>query len=422
MNVFKNMNNDFIPVKSKKNKIKRGKIFFVFLILIFLAVAALSGFTIGKMTDGKITIKGNSDLYKATKLTDLFDNSLIEQTWAILKSDFVDQQKLDEKEMFYGALKGFVAASGDPYTVLFDPETAKEFEDQIGGAFEGIGAEIGIKDGLVVVVAPLPDSPAAKAGLMSGDKIFSVDAKQVTGMSLDKVVRMIRGAKGTNVSLIIVRGNEEPREVVITRGVIELKSVKWEFRDDGILKIDLMAFNVDTTDLFMQIIKEAKMKNPKAIVLDLRNNPGGLLDTALDVASAWVQADLLLIEKFGDSREISYNGSKKAFFKNMPTVVLINQGSASGSEIVAGALQDYGLAKIVGEKSFGKGSVQAVKKLSDGSSLKVTIAKWLTPKGRSINDEGIKPDTEIKFTKEDFDQKKDPQLAKAIEILLKKGK
>ena len=420
------MNNNFnaeaTKQGSKKTKKKKGKVFYVFIFLIFIFVASLSGFTVGKFSEGKITIKGNPTLYKETKLTELFDNSLVEQAWTILKSDFVDQGKLDEKEMFYGALKGFVSAAGDPYTVLFDPQTAKEFEDQIAGAFEGIGAEIGLKEGVVVVVAALPDSPASKASLMSGDKIFSVDAKQVTGMSLDKVVRMIRGAKGTNVSLIIVRGDEEPREVVITRDVIELKSIKWQFRDDGILKIDLMAFNVDTTDLFMQIVKEAKAKNPKGIVLDLRNNPGGLLDTALDIASAWVQTDLVLIEKFGDGREISYNGSKNAFFKGLPTVVLINQGSASGSEIVAGALQDYGLAKIVGQKSFGKGSVQAVKKLSDGSSLKVTIAKWLTPKGRSINDEGIKPDIEVKFTKEDFDQKKDPQLDKAIEILLKKDK
>ncbi|MEK7159551.1 MAG: S41 family peptidase [Patescibacteria group bacterium] len=420
------MNNNFnaeaTKQGNKKTKKKKGKVFYVFIFLIFIFIVSLSGFTVGKFSEGKITIKGNPTLYKETKLTELFDNSLVEQAWTILKSDFVDQGKLDEKEMFYGALKGFVSAAGDPYTVLFDPQTAKEFEDQIAGAFEGIGAEIGLKEGVVVVVAALPDSPASKAGLMSGDKIFSVDAKQVTGMSLDKVVRMIRGAKGTNVSLIIVRGDEEPREVVITRDVIELKSIKWQFRDDGILKIDLMAFNVDTTDLFMQIVKEAKTKNPRGIILDLRNNPGGLLDTALDIASAWVQTDLVLIEKFGDGREIAYNGSKNAFFKGLPTVVLINQGSASGSEIVAGALQDYGLAKIVGQKSFGKGSVQAVKKLSDGSSLKVTIAKWLTPKGRSINDEGIKPDIEVKFTKEDFDQKKDPQLDKAIEILLKKDK
>lgn len=409
-------------MKQLSTKIKTEKTAAIVIVVVLLIITSLGGFVFGKITSGKITIKGNLNLYKETKLTELFNNSLIEQAWTILKSDFVDQKKLDEKEMFYGALKGFVTASGDPYTVLFDPQTAKEFEDQIAGAFEGIGAEIGLKEGLVVVVAALPDSPAAKSGLMSGDKIFSVDAKQVTGMGLDKVVRMIRGPKDTNVSLIIVRGDEEPREVVITRDVIELKSIKWQFRDDGILKIDLMAFNVDTTDLFMQIVKEAKVKNPKGIILDLRNNPGGLLDTALDVASAWVQTDLVLIEKFGDGREIAYNGSKKSFFKGLPTVVLINQGSASGSEIVAGALQDYGLAKIVGQKSFGKGSVQAVKKLSDGSSLKVTIAKWLTPKGRSINDEGIKPDVEIEFTKADFDAKKDPQLDKAIEMLLKEVK
>lgn len=404
-----------IENKNKKKSFKKVILSLVVVVLCLLFYAG--GYTFGKLSEGKINFKVDPDLYKQTKLTSMFQGKLIEQVWTILKTDFVDQEKIDEKELYYGALKGFVSGVGDPYTVLFDPETSKEFEDQISGKFEGIGAEIGLRDGVVTIIAPLPGTPAENAGLKAGDKVYSVDSLEVIGMSLDKVVRLIRGAKGTEVTLLIVSGNEEPRDVVITRGVIELDSVKWEFRDDGIAYVELSSFNGDTVEQFDNFIKELKQKSPKGMILDLRNNPGGLLDTALDISSYWIEDELLLIEKFGDGREIEYKAGNKAALKNIKTVVLINEGSASGSEIVAGALQDYEIADILGEKSFGKGSVQALKKLPDGSSLKVTIAKWLTPKGNSINDEGITPNVEVDMTPQDYVDEKDPQLEKALELL-----
>lgn len=412
------MDNSLKQVKNKKCRSK--KVFWSFVVIFLLFVFYLGGYVIGKVGEGKIELKVNPELYAETELPTLFDSSLIQQIWTILKTDYVDKDKLNAKELYYGALKGFVEGVGDPHTNLLDPETAKEFEDQIDGDFEGIGAQIGLKDGLIVVVAPLPETPAAKAGLLAGDKIYAVDGQEVIGLSLEKVVRLIRGPNGTNVTLLIVRGDEDPREVTITRSVIEMKSVKWEVQSDGIAYIELNGFNSDTADLFKKAIKDIKNKQAKGIILDLRNNPGGLLSTAVDVCSYWIEKDLLLVEKFGDGNEVTYNAGDEAPFKGYPTVVLINEGSASGSEIVAGAFQDYQIATIVGKKSFGKGSVQALKKLPDGSSLKVTIAKWLTPKGRSINDEGIVPDVEVNLTTADVEKKLDPQLTRAMEILAEK--
>ncbi len=403
-----------------KNKKITKKIVITLVVIAFIFLFYMAGYISGKLGEGKIELKVNPQLYQETDLPEMFSGTLLQQIWSVIKTDYVDQENIDEKELYYGALKGFVAGVGDPYTVLLDPETAKEFDQQISGEFEGIGAEIAIKDGIVTVVAPLPDTPADKAGLLAGDKIYAVDGTEVIGMSLDKVVRMIRGPKGTEVTLLIVRGDDEAKELIIARGVIELKSVKWSFRPDGLAYIELNSFNGDTTDLFNQAAAEIVAKKPKGIILDLRNNPGGLLDTAIDICSFWLDSEVAVIERFGDGRETEYKTENKSPLKGFPTVVLINKGSASGSEILAGAFQDYGIATTVGEQSFGKGSVQVLKKLPDGSSIKVTIAKWLTPKGTSINDQGIAPDVAVEITKEDFDNKKDPQLDKAVELLLKK--
>ena len=398
---------------------KRG-IVVVVIVLLFVIFSGV-GFVIGKVTTGKISLKIDPNIYQETALPDFFQNSLTKQVWSIMNNDFVDKTKLEDKELFYSALRGLVNGLGDPYTVFFDPETTKEFDEQIDGRFGGIGAELSVKDGgIMTIVAPMPETPAEKAGLMPGDKIFSVDGKEVSGMILEKVVRLIRGPEGTTVTLVIVRGEEEPKEYIITRAIIEMKSVKYEFRPDGLAYLQISGFNSDTSELVSKFEKELKTKKPRGIIVDLRNDPGGLLETALDIGSKWVEKDVLLIEKFGDGREIKYNAGSKAVFKGYPTVVLINEGSASASEIVAGALQDYKLATLVGKKSFGKGSVQMLKKLTDGSAVKVTVAKWLTPNGRSINELGIEPDITVEFTKADFDAKKDPQMEKALEILNKK--
>ncbi|KKR08595.1 MAG: Carboxy-terminal-processing protease [Parcubacteria group bacterium GW2011_GWC2_39_14] len=390
------------------------------IVIILLGIFFAGGYVLGKVTDGKITFKGDIELYKPTKLSNLFESKLLEQVWTIIQTDFVDKDKIDEKKLFYGAIAGFVSGLEDQHTVFLDPETTAEFEDAISGAFEGIGAEIAIKDGLLTIVSPLQGSPSERAGLLPGDIVFKVDGKDIFGLSVEKAARLIRGPRGTEVTLTIVRGDEDPLEIKIVRDVITTKSVEWQFRDDGLVHIKLKAFNGDTSELMKEFAKEVKAKNPKGIILDLRNDPGGLLDTALDVCSYWIENQVVLIEKFGDGRETKYQANNLAPFKNIPTVVLINQGSASGSEIVAGALQDYEISKLVGEKSYGKGSVQTLKKLPDGSSIKVTVAKWFTPKMRTINELGIAPDVEVDFTRADAEAKKDPQLDAAIKELQKK--
>lgn len=400
---------------SKKSK---GKIFSIAIAVILACFFFFAfGMIVGKIGSGKLTLNINPNLYAETELPAAFNNTLFKQVWTIIKDDYVDKDKLTDKDLFYGALTGFVSGVGDPYTVFLDPETTKDFEDQISGQFQGIGAEIGLKDGAVLVVAPLPDTPAARAGILAGDRIFAVDGKDVFGLSLDTVVRMIRGEKGTTVKLLISHEGDEAKELSIVRDVIEIKSVKWTFRDDGIAYVEISAFNEDTTPLFNKFVKEAKGKELKGIIVDLRNNPGGLLDSALELSAYWLENKLILIEKFGDGTETKYDSDNNAPLKKNKTVILVNQGSASGSEILAGALQDNQAATIVGKQTFGKGSVQALKKLPDGSSVKVTIAKWLTPNGRSISDEGVAPDVVVEITKKDIEDKKDPQLDKAVELL-----
>src|SRR6056297_311876 len=403
----------------KKNIIKKIILFVV--VLAVLIGLFFGGYVAGKVTSGKLNLRFNPDMYQQTELPEIFESNLIEQIWTILQTDYVHGDKIKQKELFYGAMKGFVSGVGDPYTVFLDPETSKDFEEQMSGEFEGIGAEIAMRDEVVTIVAPLPGTPADKAGLMPEDKIYKVDEKETVGMSLEEVVKLIRGPKGTEVTLLIVRGSEPPQEVVITRGLIEVKSVEWEERPDDIVYVEISSFNEDTVPLFRKMINKVDFSTKTGLIMDLRSNPGGLLQAALEIPSYWVEKNqVVLVEKFSEDKQTQYTAGNSDYFADIPTVVLIDQGSASGSEIVAGALQDYDKATIVGKKSFGNGSVQSLRKLPDGSSIKVTVAEWLTPNGRGINEQGIQPDVEIDYTRENYENDKDPQLEKAIEILLTK--
>ena len=357
----------------------------------------------------------------SNKLTADVDFNLFWKVWDLLKKDYVDQNKLDDKTMFYGALKGLVESTGDPYTVFMAPKLAKEFSNDLAGTFEGIGAEIGKKGDVITIIAPLADMPAEKVGLKAGDKIYAIDGKTTAGLAVDEAVSKIRGPKGTDVTLTIYReGFEKTQDFKITRQAIVVKSVRTEMRDDGIFVITITNFNDDTTNLFKQAAQKAVEKNPKGIILDLRNNPGGYLETAIDVASEWIDQGVVVSEQFSSEKKNDYSHRGLARLKNFPTVVLVNQGSASASEIVAGALKDDGKATIVGMKTFGKGSVQTLEDISDGSSIKITVAKWLTPKGYNINEQGIAPDVEVDLTVDDYNKNKDPQMDKALEILNKK--
>lgn len=366
---------------------------------------------------GKLIGKYSDD--SKGRLTEDVKFNLFWEVWDDIFDTYVDKDELSEKTLFYGALRGMVAAVDDPYTVFMDPKISKEFSEDLAGTFEGIGAEIGIKNNVLTIVAPLPDMPAEAAGLRSGDQVLAIDSESTMNMTLDQAVSKIRGPKGTEVVLSIFReGFESLEDIAIKRDKIIVKSVRTEARDSGVFVIEITNFNDDTKILFDQAVQKIATVNPKGIILDLRNNPGGYLDTSIEMASEWVEKALVVQEKSNEKIENEHLSRGRARLKNFPTVVLINQGSASASEIVAGALQDYDLATIIGKKSFGKGSVQSLLQLSDGSSVKITSTKWLTPNGRSINDEGIMPDYEVNLTIEDYNANNDPQLEVAEKFLL----
>jgi carboxyl-terminal processing protease len=367
---------------------------------------------------GKLTGKYSQDSGK--RLTQDIDFNLYWEVWDILKSRYVDKGKVNEKELFYGSLRGLASSLEDPYTVFFDPKDSQDFSNDLSGTFEGIGAEIGIRNGVITVIAPLSGMPAEKAGLKAGDKIIAINGTSTANMTVDEAVSKIRGPKDTEVKLTIFRqGLKETEDYKIKRDVIYVKSVKTELRKDKIFVITITNFNEDTVGLFKEAVREAIKNNPKGIIIDLRNNPGGFLDSAVNLASEWVpNGQVIVSEKSSDGKEdVSYNSEGVQHLNSYPTIVLVNGGSASASEILAGALKDYGLAKIVGEKTFGKGSVQGLELLSDGSLIKITVAKWFTPQGDSINEEGIKPDVEIRFSEDDFKDNRDSQLNSAVNIL-----
>ena len=336
--------------------------------------------------------------------------------WNLLKETYY-RQPLSDKELYYGALRGLVGSTEDPYTVFFDPKETKDFTESLEGSFDGIGAEIGVKEDQLQVVAPLPNTPAERAGLKPGDAILRIDGKDTTGMAVDEAVSLIRGPRGTKVVLTILSASaKEPKDVSITREKIVIESVRFEIGEDGIAVISLYFFNQEADGLFQQVVNEVLAKNAKGIILDLRSNPGGLLDVGIDIASTWIGDKPVVIEKSpSDSR--TFSGTTEPRLKEISTVVLVNGGSASASEILAGALQDYGLAKIVGTQTFGKGSVQDYRELPDGSAVKITVAEWLTPNGRSIQDTGITPDVVVEVIPADADAKRDAQKEKARELL-----
>lgn len=367
--------------------------------------------SISDIVDGKF--KNNTALTKTADF-DLFWN-----VWKLLEKEYVNKDKLTEKEMLYGAIHGLVSATNDPYTVFMDPKQAKSFDDDMAGTFEGIGAEIGIKKNVLVVVAPLPDTPAEKAGVRAGDIILSINGTSTQNMTTDKAVSLIRGPKGTEVVLRVLHlSDSKDTEIKIKREAIIVKSVRTELRADGIYVIKVSNFNNDTEELFIKAVSDAMLKKPKGIILDLRNNPGGYLETAISMASFWVKEGVVVSEHFHDGSVNEYKAEGQALLNGIKTVVLVNQGSASASEIVSGALKDYKLATIVGKQTFGKGSVQVLENLSDGSSLKITVAKWMTPKGDNIGEKGIAPDIDVDLTAKDYEANKDPQLEAGLKVLL----
>lgn len=375
-------------------------------------------------TSEKITIKRIDDLVenlggvntKKVKKEDV-DLSVFWETWNALGSNFLNQEVFNKKEQVYGATKGLVSSLKDPHTAFMTPKETAEFEESISGEFEGIGAEIAIRDEHLVVITPLKNSPAELAGLKAGDMIYKIDGESTFGISADVAVTKIRGPKGEKVTLTIIRkGEDKPFDIEIVRDNIILHNIEFEMKED-IAILEISQFGTDLVREFRDLIPQITLENPEGVIVDLRNNGGGLLDAALEIATEFFDQKIIVKTKgrqFGDSGDLK--SGKNGAFINTPLIVLTNQGSASASEIFAGATQDHKRGLVIGTKTFGKGSVQNVIPLSDGASLKVTIAEWLTPIGRSIHKEGIAPDEEIERTKEDHENDQDPVMDRALEI------
>lgn len=374
--------------------------------------------------NGEVEISKVIDLYSKSRSSEVSFNQFW-QVWQKVKQKYVDQP-VDEVELFYGALEGMVAGLNDPYSIYFPPVEAKDFAEDLAGEFGGIGAEIGIRKEQLTIIAPLPESPAEKAGLKPGDKIYAVDGEDTHGLTIEEAVAIIKGEKGTTVVLTISHdGYDQIEEVTIVRDVITIPTIHWEMMEDSIAYLRVSFINENTWDSFDKAVREILQAAPKGMVFDLRSNPGGYLQTSVDIASEWVEEGLIVSEKFSEQKVNEYKSRGNHRLVGMPTVVLVDKGSASGAEIIAGALQDYGVATLVGMQTFGKGSVQELEPLVDGSSLKLTVARWFTPKDRQIDKEGIVPDEVIEemFIKEESETEgeevkyKDVGLEKALEIL-----
>ena len=413
----KTLESQAIILEKKKSK---RRSFLGALLILLVAVSFGGGFYMGQEKISKNRQVALSNVSAEVKNQDAFDFNVYFEVWQSLKSDFVYKNKFKDKEMFYGSLKGLAASVKDPYTVFMTPDETKEFSNELAGTFEGIGAEVGMRNNIITIIAPLSGMPAEKAGLKAGDKIYAIDGKTAVGLTVDEAVKKIRGTKGTFVTLTVIRDKENtPKDIKIERGIILVKSVTVTYRPDGLAVIKVSSFNDDTLALFNAAVKEIVVKKPKGIILDLRNNPGGYLDTAVAMASEWVKGGPVVLEQSGDGKRTEYPSNGSALLQAYKTIVLVNGGSASASEIVAGALRDYKKATLVGEKTYGKGSVQTIRDLSDGSSIKITIATWMTPNGDFINEKGLDPQIEVKLSAADVEKNKDPQLQKAVDSLLK---
>jgi carboxyl-terminal processing protease len=350
------------------------------------------------------------------------------EAWQVLEDKYVaanSSTTISSEDKVWGAIEGLAKAYGDPYTIFFPPVEAKEFQSEISGNFEGVGIEMGIKDEILTVIAPLKDTPAYRAGIQAGDKIIKIDNTLTANLTVDEAIKLIRGKKGTPVVLTIAREKEiQPREIKIIRDVIDIPTIKTELRKDGVFVISLYSFSENSGPLFRKALQEFIATNSDKLILDLRGNPGGYLESSVDMASWFLPKDAVVVseDSRGNGEDTVFKSRGYNVFKNekLNMIILVNSGSASASEILAGALKEHGVAKLVGTKTYGKGSVQELVPITGDTSLKVTVARWLTPNGNSISEQGLTPDYVVEFTQEDFEKKLDPQLQKAVDLLLGK--
>ncbi len=393
-------------------------------------LAVVFSFTAGYV----IALDKRPEIEKVTTLTNKEDGKPANvdfapfwKAWNILNDKYVathaTSTQITDQDKVYGAIAGLTHSLGDPYTTFFPPADKKIFDGQISGNFSGIGMEVGIKDDIITVIAPLKDTPASRAGMKSGDKILKINGVSTADLSIDKAVDLIRGPKGTTVKFYLYReGRKDPFELSVVRDIINLPTIETEQKQDGIFLIRLDSFSENSPNLFRDALQKFVNSHSDKLILDLRGNPGGYLDAAVSMASWFLpKGDVVVSEDFGkgmpkeDYKSAGYN----IFNDKLKFVILVDGGSASASEILAGALSEHGVAKLVGTKTFGKGSVQELVPLTSDTSLKVTVARWLTPNGVSISEQGLKPDIEVKFDPNATSTPmKDVQMDKAIETLL----
>jgi carboxyl-terminal processing protease len=352
------------------------------------------------------------------------DFSIFWKAWTTINEKYVPTHSTStasDQDRVYGAIKGMVDALGDPYTTFFPPADSAIFQSEISGNFEGVGMEVGEKDSVLTVISALKNTPAARAGIQAGDKILKIDDTNTANLNVDEAVKLIRGKKGTTVTFTLLReGKKEPFTISVVRDVINIPTLDTNLRPDGIFVIRLYNFSATSPNLFRNALRQFVNAHTDKLILDLRGNPGGYLEAAVDMASWFLPTgDVVVREDYGKGKEedISRSRGYDIFNKNLKMIILIDKGSASASEILAGALSEHGVAKLVGEKSFGKGSVQELINLTPDTALKVTVARWLTPNGKSISDGGLTPDVEVPMTADDVAAGKDPQMDKASEIL-----
>ncbi len=413
------------------------------ILLILIGVFAGYYFGVrGYEVDIKTGVSNVKVLNKENTLSQNVDFARFWEVWELINSKHI-KKPINQSDLVKGAINGMIASIGDPYTSYFDAPENKEVMNSLNGLYEGIGAQLGFNEGgQLIIVAPLDGSPALNAGVKSGDRIINIEGVSTAGMSIESAVEKIRGKAGTTIALLIGRdGTEEPFEIKITRDTIKLASVTWKDKGDGIAYIRLSRFGAETNNEWTKSVNEivSQMPNLKGVILDVRDNPGGFLDSAVFISSEFVNDGIVVKEDVSDGTAQTFKADHKGLFadQNLRVVVLVNKGSASASEIVAGALKERRGAVIVGQRSFGKGTVQKSEEFSDGASLHVTIAKWLTPDNNWIdkhNSEfkdsvynevkdgkdiigGIKPDFIVEISDEDIKAEKDPQLDKSIEVV-----
>lgn len=393
--------------------------------IIVLSVVYFLGFNSGKQSAYSSISSVATLENKTTGEPSTVDFGIFWKTWNLLNEKYVatatSSKPVSDQDKVYGAIQGLVSSLGDPYTVFFPPVESKTFASEVRGNFEGVGMEVGSKDGTLTVIAPLKDSPAEKAGILPGDKIIKIDDKSASNLSTESAVQFIRGPSGTVVTLTIIRSTKKQAfDIKITRGVINIPTIATKNLGNGIFKIDLYSFTADSPNLFRGALREFVQSGDSKLILDLRGNPGGYLEAAIDMASWFLPSGKVVVkESFGPNKDETIYRSKgyDVFSNNLKFAILVDNGSASAAEILAGALSEQGKAFLVGQTTFGKGSVQELVDITPDTSLKVTVARWLTPNGLSISKQGITPQYVVPRTEADMLAGKDPQLDKAIEIL-----